>query len=118
MLTFPSSCFSFKRQGQVGMGIQTKAAIEIKHREGSKYRKFCDKEDLSVFQPPVSSPVLCPAHALQGAASEPHSAHSATAHGSALDKLGTKTAHLEQIVGILTGGAEGRGHRSSLHHFS
>jgi len=43
------------------MGIQTKAAIEIKHREGSKYRKFCDKEDLSVFQPPVSSPVLCPA---------------------------------------------------------
>lgn len=34
------------------------------------------------------------------------------------DKLGTKTAHLEQIVGILTGGAEGRGHRSSLHHFS
>lgn len=50
------------------MGIQTKAAIEIKHREGSKYRKFCDKEDLSVFQPPVSSPVLCPAHALQGAA--------------------------------------------------
>lgn len=84
MLTFPSSCFSFKRQGQVGMGIQTKAAIEIKHREGSKYRKFCDKEDLSVLQPPVSSPVLCPAHALQGAASAPHSAHSATAHGSAV----------------------------------
>lgn len=73
----------FLKTGQVGMGIQTKATTEIRHREGSKHRKLCDKEDLNALQPPVSSLVLCPAHTLQGAASALHGAHSAAAHRSA-----------------------------------